>query len=125
MVGSSVLICDDEEGMLRYLKKMIEAAGLKVETFGNGTSLLARIEGGAPGDASLLLQDMRLPDADGLQILQRVKKLRPTLPVVMMTAYACDEVVRAAYDGGASHFLPKPFSRDAVLGVIRSATVSP
>lgn len=48
MFGGSVLICDDEEGMLRYLKKMIEAAGLRVETFGNGTSLLARIEGETP-----------------------------------------------------------------------------
>lgn len=120
MFGGSVLICDDEEGMLRYLKKMIEAAGLRVETFGNGTSLLARIEGGAPGDASLLLQDMRLSDADGLQILHRVKELRPALPVVMMTAYACDEVIRTAFDGGASDFLPKPFSRETVLGVIRS-----
>lgn len=115
-----VLICDDEEGMLRYLKKMLEALGLAVETFADGTSLLRRLAGGEPGDASLLLQDMRLPDGDGLQFLRRVKELRPALPVVMMTAYACNDVACAAYDGGASHFLPKPFSRETIVGVIRT-----
>lgn len=115
-----VLICDDEEGMLRYLKKMLEALGLAVETFADGGSLLRRIAAGAPDDASLLLQDMRLPDGDGLQLLRQVKGLRPTLPVVMMTAYACNDVVCAAYDGGASHFLSKPFSREAIVGVIRT-----
>ncbi|RNC67532.1 MAG: response regulator [Desulfuromonadales bacterium] len=116
-----VLICDDEEGMQRYLKKMIEAEGLPVETFGDGRSLLARIEGGAPDDASLLIQDMRLPDADGIQILRRVKEVRPALPVVMMTAYACSDVASAALDGGARDFLPKPFTREMILGAIRNA----
>lgn len=119
-----VLICDDEEGMLRYLKKMLEAAGVAVETFGSGASLLRRIEGGSPEDAALLLQDMMLPDTDGISILKRVRELRPALPVVLMTAYANGAAADAARAGGACDFLSKPFSREAIMGVIRN-TVGP
>ncbi|AJE02777.1 response regulator [Geobacter pickeringii] len=124
MNAKIVLICDDEEGMRRYLKKMLEAAGLAVETFACGASLLRRIEGGSPGDAGLLLQDMMLPDTDGISILKRVRELRPALPVVLMTAYANGEAAAAARTGGACDFLSKPFTREAILEVIRS-TVGP
>lgn len=120
--NGAILVCDDEAGMLRYLKKMLEASGMAVETYGDGASLLRRIEAGSPGDARLLLQDVMLPDVDGMQVLQRVRELRPALPVVMMSAYASRDVAAAVLDGGAQELLSKPFTREQVLAVIRDHT---
>lgn len=117
--NGAILVCDDEAGMLRYLKKMLEASGLAVETYGDGASLLRRIEAGVPGDARLLLQDVMLPDVDGMHVLQRVRELRPALPVVMMTAYASRDVASAALGGGARELLSKPFTREQILAVIQ------
>ena len=79
----TILICDDEAGILRYLDKLLAGTGLRVETFGAGTELLTRIEAGESGDADLLLQDVKMPDMDGIDVLRRVRELRPGLLCVV------------------------------------------
>ncbi len=71
MPADTILICDDEADILRYLKKMLERKGLAVETFGSGAPLLDRVKDG--GEASLLLLDVRMPDMDGIAVLKQVK----------------------------------------------------
>ena len=70
-----ICICDDEEGILLYLKKRLK--GHRVETFSRGSDLLARLEQADAAGVDLLLQDVRMPDMDGLQVLKRVKKTPP------------------------------------------------
>ncbi|WP_088536735.1 sigma-54 dependent transcriptional regulator [Geobacter sp. DSM 9736] len=115
---TAILICDDEEGIRKYLAKMLKGQGLGVETFADGKSLLSRLESGAGDDADLLIQDVRMPDLDGIQVLKQVKKLRPSLPVVVMTAFGTIDSAVEAIRLGASDYVTKPFPKEKILGVI-------
>ena len=121
MTAATILICDDEAGICRYLQKIFVARGFRAETFGDGGSLIRRLEGGAPGDAGLLLQDVRMPDMEGIQVLKRVKELRPALPVVIMTAYGTIDAAVEAIKLGAYDYVTKPFPKEKILGVIDNA----
>src|SRR5690242_15470374 len=100
MAQEKILICDDEEGILKYLKKLLQTQGYVVETFSGGAELLRRLQEGEP-DANLLLQDVRMPDMDGISVLKEVKKLLPPLPVVIMTAFGTIDAAVEAIKLGA------------------------
>jgi len=121
MAKSKILICDDEEGILSYLKKLLESQGLAVETFSAGSALLQRLLTGEVSDADLLLQDMKMPDMDGIQVLREVKKLRPALPVIIMTAYGTIDAAVEAIKLGAYDYVTKPFPKEKILGVLENA----
>src|SRR5262245_50622545 len=89
-----ILVCDDEAEMLNYLRKMLASNGFSVETFISGQALVDYLDGG--GRADLLLQDVRMPDMGGLEILSRAKKALPGMPVIIMTAFgSIDSAVEA------------------------------
>ncbi len=111
-----ICICDDEEGILLYLKKRLK--GHRVETFSRGSDLLTRLEQADAAGVDLLLQDVRMPDMDGLQVLKRVKKTRPGLPVIMMTAFGTVDDAVQAIKQGAYDYLIKPFPKEKVLGLV-------
>jgi two-component system response regulator HydG len=116
-----LLLCDDEEEILIYLKKLLQRRGFEVETFLRGADLLARLESTGGDDVGLILQDVRMPDLDGLQVLRRARKLAPEVPVVVMSAFgAIDDAVQAV-KLGAYDYLTKPFPKEKVLGVIDNA----
>ncbi len=115
---AQICICDDEEGILKYLKKLLR--GHQVTTFSRGVELLAHLESPAGDRVDLLLQDLRMPDMDGIQILQRVKEKRPELPVIIMTAFATvDDAVRAI-KLGAYDYLTKPCPNEKLLGMVEN-----
>lgn len=114
-----IFICDDEEEIRKYLKKLLETQGMAVETFDGGTSLLARLDRTPPPD--LLLQDVKMPDMSGIDILQRVKKTLPTIPVVIMTAYGTIDSAVEAIKYGAYDYVTKPFPKEKILGVLEKA----
>jgi len=111
-----ICICDDEEGILLYLKKRLK--GHRVDTFSRGSDLLARLEQQDAAGIDLLLQDVRMPDMDGLQVLKRVKKIRPDLPVIIMTAFGTVDDAVQAIKQGAYDYLIKPFPKEKVLGMV-------
>ncbi len=115
---AQICICDDEEGILKYLKKLLK--GHQVTTFNRGGELLAHLESPAGERAELLLQDLRMPDFDGIQILQRVKEKRPELPVIIMTAFATvDDAVRAI-KLGAYDYVTKPCPNEKLLSMVEN-----
>ncbi|MBI5657179.1 MAG: sigma-54-dependent Fis family transcriptional regulator [Geobacter sp.] len=116
MAKPKILICDDETEILRYLKKMLEGQGFGVETFTSGKVLLQRLESAVSAD--LLLQDVRMPDMDGIEVFRQVKILRPDLPVVIMTAYGSIDAAVEAIKLGAYDYITKPFPREKILGVL-------
>ena len=111
-----ICICDDEEGILRYLKKRL--SGHQVDTFSRGADLLARLEATDGVNVDLVLQDVRMPDMDGLQVLKWIKKNRPELPVIMMTAFGTVDDAVQAIKQGAYDYLLKPFPKEKVLGMV-------
>ncbi|TLM65710.1 MAG: sigma-54-dependent Fis family transcriptional regulator [Deltaproteobacteria bacterium] len=116
-----LFLCDDEEDILIYLKKLLQRRGYQVETFLRGADLLARLEGSGGEKVGLILQDVRMPDLDGLQVLRRARKLAPEVPVVVMSAFgAIDDAVQAV-KLGAYDYLTKPFPKEKVLGVVENA----
>ncbi len=113
-----ICICDDEEGILKYLKKLLK--GHQVTTFNRGGELLAYLESPSGERVELLLQDLRMPDLDGIQILQRVKEKRPELPVIIMTAFATvDDAVRAI-KLGAYDYVTKPCPNEKLLSMVEN-----
>ncbi|HBA86546.1 MAG TPA: sigma-54-dependent Fis family transcriptional regulator [Geobacter sp.] len=121
MAQEKILICDDETGILIYLKKLLQSQGFVVETFGGGADLLRRLQEGDPMDADLLLQDVRMPDMDGITVLQEVKKLRPSLPVIIMTAFGTIDAAVEAIKLGAYDYVTKPFPKEKILSVLKNA----
>jgi len=121
MAQEKILICDDEQGILNYLKKLLQSQGYAVETFCSGHDLLRRLESGEPSDADLLLQDVRMPDIDGISVLRKVKKLRPELPVVIMTAFGTIDAAVETIKLGAYDYVTKPFPKEKILSVMRNA----
>jgi len=111
-----ICICDDEEGILKYLKKVLK--GHRVETFSRGSELLMRLESSAAGEVDLLLQDLRMPDLDGLQIMKRLSQVRPELPVIIMTAFATVDDAVQAIKLGAYDYLTKPFPNEKLLSMV-------
>ncbi len=108
---TKVYICDDEEGMLRFLRKTVADWGYAVEVHSSAPSLLAALakdddEGGA------LLLDIKMPEMDGIQVLERARTLRPDLGVIMMTGYGTIESAVEAIKIGAFDYLTKPFPEE-------------
>lgn len=116
-----IYICDDEIGILRYLDKLLSGHGYDVETFSSGTELLSRLETVPATSVALLLQDVRMPDIDGIQILKRARKRHPDLPVVVMTAHGTVDDAVHAIKLGAYDYVMKPFPKEKILGVLSKA----
>ncbi|UFS70394.1 sigma-54 dependent transcriptional regulator [Geomonas sp. RF6] len=121
MARERILICDDEEGILKYLKKLLESEGYVVETFRSGTELLERVRNRETEDPDLLLQDMRMPDMDGRDVVLKVKKIRSALPVIIMTAFGSIDQAVDAIKIGAYDYVTKPFPKERILSVLKNA----
>ncbi|MHB8057516.1 MAG: sigma-54-dependent transcriptional regulator [Desulfuromonadaceae bacterium] len=114
----TIFICDDETEILRYLNKLLQACGYKVETFQRGTDLLTRLDGVEKMPCDVILQDVRMPDLDGLQMLDQLCKRWPDLPVVIMTAHGTIDDAINAIRLGAYDYITKPFPKEKLLGVL-------
>jgi two-component system, NtrC family, response regulator AtoC len=113
-----VLVCDDEMLIRLWLVEHLADAGLRTEGLENAGELIAALE---REPADLILLDLRLPDGDGMDVLERVKAIDPTVPVIMMTAYGEVETAIAAVRAGAYHFLEKPIVLPELVLLIEKA----
>jgi two-component system nitrogen regulation response regulator GlnG len=118
MTGRRVLVVDDEESVRWALTKALEGAGYRVDLAADGPSGSSAAEN--PG-VDLVLLDVRLPGRDGLAVLGDLRKHRPDLPVIMMTAYGTLQVAVEAMKQGAYDYIGKPFDVDEVLLVVGKA----
>jgi two-component system nitrogen regulation response regulator GlnG len=118
MTDGRILVVDDEEGVRWALRKALDRAGYRVELTADGPAGLAAAA--APG-VDLVLLDVRLPGQDGLEVLREIRRARPDLPVVMMTAYGTLQVAVEAMKLGAYDYIGKPFDTDEVLLVVEKA----
>ena len=117
-MASTVLIVDDEKNILLTLSQSLELAGYRTELAQSG-QLALDVASARPVEAVLL--DVRLPDLDGLLVLERLLVLRPSLPVVMMSGHATIDTAVRATQLGARDFLEKPISRDRLLLALKNA----
>src|SRR5919109_4456817 len=107
--GPNVLVVDDEPGMLRYMKTVLELDSYKVSTAHCGEDAVQSVREGAAPD--LVLLDLVMPGIDGLQTLEQLRRLRPDLKVVMLSCVSDTTKVVRAIQLGAHNYLTKPFQK--------------
>lgn len=106
-MSTRILVVEDEPALRLTLKEALASEGYAVETAADGAEAMRALE---RPRLALVLLDLRLPDVEGLDLLERILERRPDMPVVMITAYSTIENAVAAMRAGAADFLPKPFS---------------
>ncbi|MDA8429785.1 MAG: sigma-54 dependent transcriptional regulator [Geobacteraceae bacterium] len=114
----TIFICDDEPEILRYLDKLLQASGYRVEIFSRGKELLTRLESAPIAPCDVILQDVRMPDLDGLQMLDQLCRRWPDIPVVIMTAHGTIDDAISAIKQGAYDYITKPFPKEKLLGML-------
>jgi two-component system response regulator AtoC len=112
-----VLVADDKENMLKLFARIL-ADGFEVETAADGARALALV---ASRPYDVVVTDIRMPGADGFELLAAVKARAPATEVVMMTGHATVGDAVRAMKMGAFDYLEKPFDPDAALGVVTRA----
>jgi DNA-binding response OmpR family regulator len=113
-----ILLADDEPHIRRILQTVLESSGFEVDLRQDGTDALEAIDGDEHYD--LILLDIMMPGATGLEILRKIRGMdaRKTTPVMILTAKGQDEDREAAFSLGADDFLTKPFSPKKLLARI-------
>src|SRR6201998_436228 len=114
--AAKILLVDDEPGMLRYIKTLLEVDDYKVETATTGEEALQRVEKGLQRD--LVLLDVLIPGIDGLQTLEQLRQLQPGVKVVMLSCVNDTRKVVHAMKLGAQDYLTKPFQKAELDAVI-------
>lgn len=113
-----LLVVDDEESICRAFRLFFEARGWDVDTAASGSEGVEKFQAREP---DVVFLDVRLPDGDGLLVMERLLALRRETPIVIITAYGGMHTVLAAVKGGAFDYLPKPIDLDHALELAERA----
>ena len=114
--ANNILLVDDEPGMLRYIRTLLEVDNYKVETASTGEEAVERVQKGLRPD--LVLLDLLMPGIDGLETLEQLRKLQPGVKVVMLSCVSDTRKVVQAIRLGAHDYLTKPFQKSELDTVI-------
>lgn len=114
----TILVTDDNELIRETLQKALISEGYRVQLAKNGEECLEAVR---HGDIDLILLDMRLPDINGIDILQRLRQTQSDSIVLMMTAYGDVESTKKALELGAFDFIRKPVTPKALASIIKMA----
>jgi two-component system, NtrC family, nitrogen regulation response regulator GlnG len=116
--GSQVWIIDDDRSIRWVFEKALAREGIAHRTFGTAQDALDRLPIETP---QVVVSDIRMPGASGLELMQVLKARIPATPIIIMTAYSDLESAVAAFQGGAFEYLPKPFDVDHAVELVRRA----
>ncbi|MFB0519545.1 MAG: sigma-54-dependent transcriptional regulator [Acidobacteriota bacterium] len=113
-----MLVIDDEPSMQEVLKKLLKDDGYEVTVASSGNEGLHKLE---QSGYDLVICDVMMPDMNGLQTLEEIKKLEPEQMVIMITAYGSVEDAISAIKGGAFDYITRPYKNEVVLNAVRRA----
>lgn len=113
-----VWVVDDDRSVRWVLEKALRQAAMEPRVFERGEHLLDALEADQP---DVLITDVRMPGMDGMALMQRIARICPNLPVIVVTAHSDLDNAVAAYQGGAFEYLPKPFDVDEVVELVHKA----
>jgi CheY-like chemotaxis protein/anti-sigma regulatory factor (Ser/Thr protein kinase) len=112
------LLVEDEANVLKMLERFL-APTYRVIPASNGKDALETLK--TTREIDVVVTDVRMPHMDGLQLIRAIKRLRPHLPAIAMTAYGTEETAIEALRAGATNYLRKPFKTQEFLTVVRKA----
>lgn len=116
---ADVLLVDDEKDFLELLSERLENRGLKVSSVTTGEEALLLVE---QQEYDAIILDIAMPGIDGLETLQRIKKIRPDVEIIMLTGHATVPRSIEAMKLGAEDLLEKPVDLEVLLDKIDQAT---
>jgi len=114
----TVWIVDDDRSIRWVLEKALQQEGLSTVSFENADSVLQKLTRQQP---DVIISDIRMPGASGLDLLAKLREQYPRLPVIIMTAHSDLDSAVASYQGGAFEYLPKPFDVDEAVSLVKRA----
>lgn len=112
-----VLVVEDERNIRFLISSVLKPLGYDVIEATNGLEALLELARSA--DINLIVSDVRMPELDGINLTDEVKRLYPHIPVIIISAFADDAM--EAVDRGADYFIVKPFTRDQLVAIVRTA----
>jgi DNA-binding NtrC family response regulator len=116
MQGARVLVVDDEEGVRKSLKTVLEEKGCLVDTAENGQEAIAKSK---TRFYNLALIDIRLPDMDGVKLLTSMSDTTPKMVKIIITGYPSLENAIEAVNKGADGYIVKPFAMEQLLDTVK------
>ncbi len=118
MNTEQVWIVDDDSSIRWVLEKAFASANITTASFENAKNLLIALDHDQP---EVIISDIRMPDIDGMTLLDSISKDHPNIPVIIMTAHSDLDSAVSAYQGGAFEYLPKPFDMDEAVTLTKRA----
>jgi two-component system, NtrC family, nitrogen regulation response regulator GlnG len=114
----TILVADDDQAIRMVVRQALSRAGFEVKTVDSASGLWQLVQA---GEGDIVITDVVLPDEDGLDLLPRLKSIRPDLPVIVMSAQNTLVTAVRATQRGAYDYLPKPFDLNAMVEAVNSA----
>jgi two-component system nitrogen regulation response regulator GlnG len=116
--GLAVWVVDDDESVRWVLEQALKQAHMTPRCFDSGRGLLAALEKDRP---DVLVTDIRMPDMNGLELMERLQARDADIPVIVITAHSDLDSAVSAYQSGAFEYLPKPFDIDEAMELVSRA----
>lgn len=118
-ISPLIHIVDDDPSVLQALKRLLRSWGMQVRTSASGEEFLSALSRSHDADCSVI--DVQMPGMTGLEVQERMNRAGMDVPVIFITAHEEEGVEEQAFKAGAAGFLRKPFTEEALIGLIRSA----
>ncbi len=118
----SILVADDDMAIRTVLSQDLGRAGYEVRTASNVATLWRWVQA---GEGDLVITDVVMPDENAFELLPRIKKIRPDLPIIVMSAQNTFMTAIKASERGAYDYLPKPFDLKELVAIVGRALSTP
>jgi len=118
MPGATVLLADDDRSIRTVLSQALSRIGCRVRATGSATQLWRMIE---EGEGDVIVTDVHMPDGDALDLLPAIRKRRPELPIIVMSAQNTVLTAIRAAEAGAYEYLPKPFDLKELIASVEKS----
>lgn len=122
MPSETILVADDDGAIRTVLNQALGRAGFDVRSTGNASTLWRWV---SQGEGDLIISDVVMPDENAFDLIPRIKKIRPELPIIVMSAQNTLMTAITAAERGAYEYLPKPFDLNELTGIVKRALAQP
>ena len=122
MARGTILIADDDSAIRTVLNQALARAGYAPRATGNAATLWRWV---SQGEGDVVVTDVVMPDENAFELIPRIKKLRPELPIIVMSAQNTLMTALTAAEKGAYEYLPKPFDLNELVSVVGRALAEP
>jgi DNA-binding response OmpR family regulator len=117
--GKHVLLVDDEDAARELIAECLGDAGCRVSQAGDGAEALRHLRRAGKEDWHLVMTDIRMPGVDGLELIERLSREHPDLPVLVMTGHGDKDLVVSLLRAGVDEYVDKPCGPETLLPVVR------